>query len=324
MSAITQTILNKIKQYDKIAIFRHIRPDGDAMGSAMGLASIIRATYPEKSVYLQGADFSDILAFLGKGDAPLSDSELKDTLGIVVDTATKERISGDGYSACRELIKIDHHIPVDSYAGTEWVEEHRSSASEMIAAFYEAHMDELKLDTAGATHIYMGMVTDSGRFRFNSVSGDTHRLAGMLLDFGIDTDTLFARLYLRSPEAIRYEAYVRGKMCISDAGVASIFISRKLQKKMSLTREAAGEALLALEDIKGSLIWAAFIECEGEIRIRLRSRFVAVNKLAEKYSGGGHAHACGAKVHSRREMKEFLKDAEALLVKFKSENPDAL
>ena len=103
-----QAILNKIKEYDKIFIFRHFRPDGDAIGSTKGLARILQLTYPEKKIYLQNSDFSDYLAFLGKEDEILPDEEYADALGIVLDTATQERISNKKYALCRELVKIDH------------------------------------------------------------------------------------------------------------------------------------------------------------------------------------------------------------------------
>ena len=145
MNETMQIILNKIKEYDKIFIFRHFRPDGDAVGSTKGLRAILKATYPEKEVYLQNADFSDYLAFLGGEDPLLPDEEYKDALGIVLDTATTDRISNQKYSLCKELIKIDHHIPIQSYGDYQWVEEERSSLCEMITAFYYAFKAELKL-----------------------------------------------------------------------------------------------------------------------------------------------------------------------------------
>lgn len=318
---VMQTILNKIKENDKIFLFRHFRPDGDAIGSTKGLARILKLTYPEKRIYLQNADFSEYLAFMGGEDDILSDEEYKDALGIVLDTGTAERISNKKYSLCRELIKIDHHIPIESYAPTEWVEEERSSCSEMIAAFYDAFKDELKIDSEAATYIYTGMVTDSGRFRFRDVSGETMRLAGVMLNVGIDTDTLFAHLYLKDFDNFKFEAYAHGKMKISESGVASLFVSKRMQKKFSLSTEDASASVSLMDSIKGALIWIAFIETDdGKIRVRLRSRFITINKLAEKYKGGGHACAAGATVHSKAEMKKLIEEADELLRAYKVTN----
>ena len=315
-----KAVLDKIKQYDKIVIFRHKRPDGDAVGSTMGLRDVLRATYPEKDIKLINSDYADYVAFLGDEDGPCPDEFLSDALGIVIDTATSERISNPQYALCRELIKIDHHIPIQPYGDVMWVEEHRSSACEMIAAFCEAFRDELVLTPQAASEIYTGMVTDSGRFRFRSVSGDTMRLAGMLLDAGIDTDTLYANLYMKDFNEFKFQSYVYKKMKITKNGVAYLFVDRAMQKKFKLTTEQASASVSYMDSIKGSLIWLAFIETDSEIRVRLRSRFVTINQLAEKYNGGGHACACGATVHSKKELMSLVSDADALLGEYKASN----
>ena len=314
-------ILDKIKEYDKIFIFRHFRPDGDAIGSSKGLCTLLKNTYPEKKIYLQNSDFSNYLAFLGGEDDLLLDEEYADALGIVLDTGTKKRISNQKYELCKELVKIDHHIPVESYGNYEWVEEHRSSTCEMVAAFYDAFKDELKMSKEAATYIYTGMVTDSGRFRFREVSGDTLRLAGLILDQGIDTEFIYSNLYLDEVESLRFESYVHRKMKISDSGVVSMYVTNRMKKKFRLSNEDASACVSCMDSIKGSLIWIAFIEGEnGETRVRLRSRYVTISELAERYHGGGHACAAGATVYSKAEAKALLKEADELLREYKKNN----
>lgn len=316
-----QKILEKIKEYQRIIIFRHKRPDGDATGSTKGMREILRQSFPEKEVLLINSDFSDYVAFLGEEDGDIADELYSTALGIVIDTATSDRISNPKYKLCRELIKIDHHIPVESYADLEWVEEHRSSASEMIGAFYLAFADELKINSDAAKYIYTGMVTDSGRFRFREVSGDTMRTAGALLDIGIDTDTLFANLYMKDFHTLKFQAYVLKNMKITPNGVAYIYVTRKMRKKFELSQEEASAVVSHLESIKGSLIWMALIDNnDGSIRVRLRSRFVTVSELANRYHGGGHACASGATVYSKTEMKKLIAEADKLLMEYKANN----
>ena len=313
-------VLDKIKQYDKIVIFRHKRPDGDAVGSTKGLRDVLRATYPDKDIRVINNDFADYVAFLGEEDSPQPDEFFTDALGIVIDTATTERISNPQYSLCRELIKIDHHIPIQAYGDVMWVEAERSSASEMIAALCDTFRDELVLTPEAATEIYTGMVTDSGRFRFRSVSGETMRLAGMLLDTGIDVDTLYANLYMKEFNEFKFKSYVYKKMKISKNGVAYLYVDRAMQKKFKLTSEQASASVSYMDSIKGSLVWIAFIEGADDVRVRIRSRFVTVNALAEKYGGGGHACACGATVHSKKEANALISDADKLLGDYKNSN----
>ncbi len=319
-----KTILDKIKAYDRIIIFRHKRPDGDAVGSTLGLRDILRLTFPEKEIYVNNSDYSDYVAFLGEEDPPLSDEFYAEALGIILDTAVCDRISNPRYALCRELCKIDHHIPVQSYGEAEWVEEERSSTCEMVAAFYAAFRDELKINVEAATRIYAGMVTDSGRFRFRSVSGDTLRLAGTLLDEGVDLDTLYAQLYIKDFHALKFQSYVYDNMKVTENGVVYCHISREVREQFGLSFEQACSAIGYMESIRNCLIWIAFIEADPkdgedrvEIRVRLRSRFVTISEVAENYRGGGHACAAGATVYSREEMDALIAEADERLGAFK-------
>ena len=215
---------------------------------------------------------------------------------------------------------VSKHIPLEQYGNLQWVEEERSSCCEMVVDFYNTFKDELVLDSEGATHLYTGMVTDSGRFKYSGVSGETMRCAGTLLDIGVDTDTLFARLYLEAFEYLKFKAHIYQKMQITPNGVAYIVVDREMQKQFGLTQEMASACVGNLDSIRGCISWIAFIEtgdAEGSIRVRLRSRFVHINSIAEKYHGGGHACASGATVYSQEELEALLADTDAVVKEYK-------
>lgn len=315
-----EQILNKIKEYDRIILFRHKRIDGDCTGATKGLKEILKTTYPTKEVYIIDNEKSDFLAFLGGDDAPIADELYADALGIVLDTATTDRIASDKYALCKELVKIDHHIEVDAYGVCSWVEEESSSCCEMIVKFYDTFRDELKLSREAATYLYTGMVTDSGRFRYRGVSGDTMRCAGILLDQDINTDWIFANLYLEEFDSLKFKAHLYDLMKITENGVAYLYISQEMQKQYGLSREEASATISALDSIKGCLCWLAFIENgdeEQSIRVRLRSRFMTINTLAEKYRGGGHACASGATVYNMDEVNALVSEADAMVKAYK-------
>ncbi|MBR3019099.1 MAG: bifunctional oligoribonuclease/PAP phosphatase NrnA [Clostridia bacterium] len=320
---IMRALLDTVESYQTVFLFRHTRMDGDCAGASKGLKEILRASYPDKTVLLVDAQQSDFLAFLGPDDSPAPDEAYRDALAIVVDTADRERISNKKYALCREIIKIDHHIEVDVYGDLNWVEPERSSACEMIAALYWENRDRLIMTRQAATYVYLGMVTDSGRFRFSGVNGETMRLAGMLLDQGIDTETLYAQLYLHSYETLKFRAYVYDRMERTENGVAYIFVSREMQRAYGLNFEAASNVIAYLENIRGCLCWLAFIETEPPeegIRVRLRSRFMTVNEIANLHHGGGHANASGATVYSREEMQALIREADEAVKAFKKNN----
>ena len=317
-----EKILQKIKEYNRIIIFRHFRPDGDAIGSTKGMREILRLSFPEKEIYLLNNDYSDYLEFLGGEDEPIADELYADALALVLDTGTEDRISNQKYKLCREICKIDHHIDHKPYGDYCWIEELKSSTCEMVTEFYHTFRDELKIDKTAATYLYTGMVTDSGRFRFRDVDGDTLRYAGMLLDLGIDTDTLYANLYIKSFEELKFQSHVYKKMKVTENGVAYVVIDKATQEKFGLTQEQASACVSFMESIRGCLIWIAFIENpeKKNIRVRLRSRFVTVSEIAENYRGGGHACAAGATLLKKKEIEQLLADCDARLKDYKENN----
>ena len=317
---IMEKILQKIKEYDRILIFRHFRPDGDAVGSTKGLQEILRLTYPEKEILLVNEDYAKYLEFLGPEDGEIPEEKFADALGIAVDTGTIERLSSKKFPLCKETVKIDHHIDNNPYGDYSWVEDFRSSACEMIVKFYDTFRDELKINEKAAFYLYTGMVTDSGRFKYEGVSGETLRLAGILLDQNINTEWLFANLYLDEFDQLKFKSHVYEKMQITENGVAYIYIDKAMQEAFNLSQEDASASISYLDSIKGCLSWLAFIESgdeKGTIRVRLRSRFAAINTVAENYRGGGHACASGATVYNMNEVNALIADTDALIKNYK-------
>ena len=315
-----QAIFDKIAAAPRIMLFRHVRNDGDCVGATKGLKRIIQLTWPEKEVYLIDKDTAKYLEFMGPEDEEVADEIYEGALGIVLDTASEARISNPKYKLCRDLIKIDHHIPLEQYGSCQWVEEERSSCCEMVVAFYDAFKDQLKIDQEAAQHLFTCMVTDSGRFKYAGVNGDTLRNAAILLDVGVDTETLYARLYLEAFEYLKFKAAIYERMQITPNGVAYIFVDKAMQEEFNLNLEQASAIIGTLDSIRGCISWIAFIETgdeQGSIRVRLRSRFVHINSIAENYHGGGHACASGATVYSREELEALLADTDALVGEYK-------
>lgn len=305
--------------YDKIIIHRHENPDGDALGSQIGLATLLRENYPKKKIFMVG-DMSRRFAFMeGSEMDTIADEEYEGALAIVLDTSASHLISDKRYTLAKETVRMDHHLFCEKICGLEVVDTSFESCAGLVAEF--ARVTGLRQTSLSAKSLYTGMVTDSGRFRFRSVSGETLRLAGILLDVGVDIDTLYAQLYLKDFDSLKLESYVYEKMQMTESGVAYIYVDRAMQERFGLTQEEASAVVSHLENIRGSLIWIAFIDNkDGSIRVRLRSRFVTVNELASKYHGGGHDCASGATCYSQEEMQALIADAEALHAKYKAEN----
>ncbi len=318
---IKRAITEKIRSADRVILCRHVRPDGDAVGSSLGFRRALRLSFPEKEIYSIGTDASDYVGFLGSDDPALPEEAYENALVILLDTATPDRAANPFAFTAKNIVKIDHHEDVTPYGSLQWVEPERSATSEMIADLLFSDPDTYKIDIEAATDLFVGIVTDSGRFRYSCTSGETMRIAGRLMDFGIETEPIYSRLYLDDFGTMPYRAYVCGNVRKTENGVLSFYIDQKTQKELGLSREQASDGLLYMEGIRDCLIWLAFIENEdGTIRVRLRSRFVTVNGLASRYRGGGHDRASGATVYSLDEMEALIAEADELLGEYKKNN----
>ena len=157
-----EAILEQIKKYNKIIIHRHQRPDPDAIGSQIGLAEILKASFPYKQIYVVGKDIPG-LDWIGQMDE-IDGQTFDGALVIVTDTANAPRIDDRRFDNGDKLIKIDHHPNDEPYGDLMWVEPEASSCSEMIYSFYQHFAKELKMPKKAASALYAGIIGDTGRF----------------------------------------------------------------------------------------------------------------------------------------------------------------
>lgn len=332
-----EEILKKIKEYDTIIIHRHIRPDGDCIGSQFGLKYYLQNNFPEKNIYAVGDEIPDYLQTLGKNDE-IEDSMYNDALVIVVDTSLKSRICDERYQTGKYLIKIDHHDDSEQYGDYEYVDPKTPACSAILVRImkeFEKSGLVISLDTAKA--LYTGIITDTGRFRFRGVTGETLSDAGYLIDKGINTDEIFTRLYIKKQEELKLQGYVYNHFKMTKNGVAYMYFTKDIMQKFNVTKEDAANLVNSLDSIYGSLIWVVFVDQmlprpeiieneeeskDKEIRVRIRSRYISINEVATRFRGGGHLQAAGATIYSQKEMKKLLKELDTLLCKYKMNNPE--
>ncbi len=304
-------VLHKVNKYTEIVIYRHINPDFDAFGSQLGLYTILSKTFVNKNIYVAGEFTSDLV---GKFDVEVNTAVLPDftsekVLGIVVDTANHERIDGESYKQCTEIVKIDHHIAVDDFGNINVVDETASSASQLIAQFLMDKNDILKINPAGASALYMGMIGDTNRFMYKTTDERTFRLAAMLVETGIDIDALYQRMYLRKAKDLQIHAFILNQFKVC-GNIAYYVLKQKDLETLSITRERGSDYVNILSGIEEFEVWLAVTENveEQNWRVSIRSRAVEIQEIAKKYHGGGHALASGATLTSFAELEMLLAD----------------
>lgn len=298
-------ILNKIKEYETIIIHRHVNADPDAIGSQVGLAEIIRETYPDKCVLTAGEVVED-LSFLATS-TKIEETEYNDALVIVTDTANIPRIDGkDQVFKGKELIKIDHHPLDDSYGDIEWVDSDASSCSEMITDFYVTFKDELKMSDNAARLLYGGIVGDTGRFQYPATTPKTMRLTAELMERNFNHSDLLNQLYEMTPAVASLTGYVLENLTVED-GVGSIIISQELMNKLGIDESSTRAVVTTPGSIQGVQCWGVFVEQKDKsFRCRLRSKGPIINTIAKEHDGGGHPLASGANAYNHEEIETII------------------
>lgn len=311
-----QFIVDKILEYKKIIIHMHMRPDGDCYGAGFGLKNILTESFPKKEIYVVG-DTADYVKFIGEVDV-ITDDVYKGALSIVVDTATKDRVADQRYSLGEFVIKIDHHLPVDNYGDYQYVDTTRPATSQIILELYLEYSNILKLNMEAAKALYTGIVTDTGRFKYRSVTADTFKAVAHLMDFGLDFTEVLSFLDVKTENQMKLQGYVLQNFEKTENGVAYIKMKPEIIKKFGVTLEEASSLVNELSTLQDCPVWMLFAEYENQIvRARLRSKGPAIDKLANKYEGGGHPMACGANIGSWERVELLLHDADELVKEYK-------
>ncbi len=300
-------IYRYIKKYDTIVIARHIGVDPDALASQLALKEAIQLTFPHKKVYAVG-NGSIKFSYLGRLDKL---EPVTNFLLVVLDTPDAKRIDFKELAAASYRIKIDHHPYIESFADLEYIDDHASSTSEILMQLLEA--TKLKCNVSIARKLYMGLVSDSNRFLFDSCRPQTfHLVSRYLQTYPFSLSEAYQHIYMRPLKEVRLEGYIAENMHVSEHGVASILLTHDIISKFKADSASAGNMINNFNFIEEVLVWIIVTEDirNDNIRVNIRSRGPEINKIAEKYNGGGHTFASGARVSTFEEAQELITDLD--------------
>lgn len=303
-------IVDKIKEYDNIVITRHVGVDPDALCSQLALRDSIKLTYPEKKVLAIGTG-SQKFAYFGRLDKY---EKLDNALLIVCDTPDKKRVDTAVLDDYSYIIKIDHHPFIESFGGLEVIEDDKTSTCEIIMKIIED--TELKCSKEIAELLYMGLVSDSNRFLFNSATSNTfQRVANYLRDYDFDLSSIYNKLYLRPLSEVRLEGYISLNMKVTENKLGYVIITNDVINEYGVDSASAGNMVNDFNYIKEILVWATITEDvkNNQYRISIRSRGPEINKIAERHNGGGHKMASGVKCKSLDEALSVMRDLDSEL-----------
>lgn len=303
--------LDAIKQYDVIVIHRHTSPDGDAMGSQIGLKRIIEHNFPDKQVYAVGDDARRFSFMDGSKMDEISDDVYDGALAIVLDTSAKSLISDDRYKLADLRIRIDHHIFVEDIAEIDIDDTSFESCCGLVT--YLAREWGLDVPVDAAKALFTGLVTDSGRFRYDSTTPRTFDLASFLLSKGFSATSIYNELYQDDFDNVKLRAEFVTAIRFTPANVAYIYTDLARVAETGMEAPAISRGMVnCMGEIKGVNTWVNFTECEQGVLCEIRSKNRNINQIAVAHGGGGHLKASGATLKDRQEAQIVLDELDKL------------
>lgn len=309
-------IYKKIEEYDTIVIARHIGVDPDALASQLALRDSIKLTFPDKKVSAIGTGSAKFYS-VGKLDRL---EKVNNALLIVLDTPDQKRVDSVDFSQFAYMIKIDHHPFVEKFCDLEYIEDTASSTAEIIMNFIMS--TELQCDKNIAETLYLGLASDSNRFLFDSCTSKTFGLVSIFLEkYNFELSQVYKKLYLRPLNEVRLEGYIALNMTVTENGLGYIKITNDVLTQLEVDSASAGNMINNFNFIKEVLVWATITEDikNEQIRISIRSRGPEINEVAERFNGGGHKFASGAKLKSFDDAMQLMKELDECLIEYNKE-----
>lgn len=303
-----------IKSYDTIIIHRHSNPDGDAMGSQIGLKGVLTLNFPDKKIYAVGDDARRFSFMEGSVMDEIDDSVYEGALSIVLDTSAKSLISDNRYTLAETSIRIDHHIFVEDIADIDIDDTSFESCCGLVA--YLVREWGLNMDAFSAKALFTGMVTDSGRFRYDSTTPRTFEIASYLLSYGFNAPEIYNQLYVDSFENIQKRAQFTLATKFTPNNVAFIYTPFERVKELQMEPQSISRGMVnVMAEIKGVDIWVNFTETENSVLCEIRAKNYNINQVAVAHGGGGHLKASGATLKDKDEAMQVLDELDLLVQK---------
>lgn len=323
MSNDMNSVKNFIASHNKFAITSHVNLEGDSLGSQLSFAKLLKILKKEFVIYDDAPPPKLFDFFEMAGDVKFYPNVIKNDFdaSVVLDCPTIER-TGRAADVIKKapILNIDHHISNNNFGEVNLVDPHISSCGEMVYQLFK--LFNAPIDKETALYLYVAIMTDTGSFRYDNTSSETHRIAGELLSLGLKPSYAAQMLFETKPlkkllllgKAIAtLKLYFNGRVSVMSA-------DKKMLKKFDSGIDGTEEfinfarsidgidvAIFIREDIKRNLSFVSF-RSKGK---------VDVNELAKIFGGGGHFNASGCTIKGDfskvkkillKEVKNFLKN----------------
>ncbi len=312
-----KSVVEEIRRGDRFLVVSHVNPEGDAIGSLLGLALALKDSGKDVTAYLEDK-IPDNLTFLPGIDMIVDDTDWARGFDIIfaVDCGQADRLGKRFVNGnrCAKIINIDHHATNDLFGDINIVDPKASATGEMIYDLLKAASIEVTKDIA--VNLYVAIHTDTGSFRYSSTTPAALMKAGELVRMGAEPWHISQLLYENYPaKRFKLLGRVLDTLEISDDGrIASMFVTLDMLREFDAERSLVDGFINYARAIQGVEIAVLFRESgNGRYKVSFRSKGSAdVATIAQMFGGGGHVNAAGCNVDgSLEEIKAMIMKAAA-------------
>ena len=306
-----EKIISKIEEYESIVIFGHLNPDGDCYGSQIALRNLLRNRYPNKQIYATGSGLKKFFHILGKLDH-VSDETITKSLAILLDANDLDRVEDIRIRSALDFCKIDHHIDTFTFKeGPEVIDDKATSTCELIYLF--AKENSLEIDLISASALYLGMMTDTGRFQFANDFVKMFSIVRDLCEIGVDPILLNKTNNLVPEISLDIKAFIYSHVIKREDGIIYSIATKEERKQLGVTSAQICGHTSLLSYVADHPIWFIVSETDtGGMQAEIRSSMYDVQKIAVHFGGGGHTYAAGFTIKEFK--KEILDELIAMCV----------
>jgi phosphoesterase RecJ-like protein len=314
-------IIEELKKVKKVALFHHIAPDGDSLGSALALREMIEQLENVEVVDNVITSYvPEIYKFLPQIEKlkKVNDPSLfrNYDFAICLDCASKERLGDavDLFNNAKKTVCLDHHLSNKGFASINLIDPYASSTGEVVYRLIKPM--GISLTKGIATNIYTAILTDTGGFKFESTKPETFRICAKLIEHGADLVKIYTECYETKPLAmVKLHAKVIDQaVLIENNQIVYGSISRNLLDEMDASDDyidGITESLRQIKDVRVAIVFKETLK--GTTRVSLRSNGIDVCQIAGYFGGGGHKLAAGCLLE--KNIEEAIKDVISLTVK---------
>ena len=312
-----RNIVNAIKRYDRIAIFRHNTPDFDALGSQLGLYHWIKDNFPNKEVIYTGDNHvvyeGRVFPSMMKVNAKWFE---KPFLAIMVDVANTPRISDPRYKKAKYKIRIDHHPEVEHWGRIKLIDTSFVACAEILASMFIYFEKKYVLSIETARNLFIGIDGDSGGFKYQHTSAHTFAIASHLIEKGLDVTEINQTMFHKQMNELELKKYALNNYKLSPHGVAYYIVTDELQKSLKIETEQGKECLALFQNTEGINCWMSVTEDTTDPhfrwRVSVRSNTTPINETCSHFGGGGHPNASGARLKKIEELPLLIEELDKL------------